>query len=213
MQNWNWNVVLQAGPVIPVIVIHELEQAVPMAQALVRGGVTVLELTLRTPVALEAIQRIANEVPEAVVGAGTVRSGRDAEKALAAGARFAVSPGATGALVRDCQSIQLPLLPGVATASEVMQAQEWGLDFLKFFPAVAAGGLAMLKSWAGPFQDVRFCPTGGLSVQTAPEFLALPNVPVCGGSWLTPDKAMSEGQWAHIEALARQASALRTPAQ
>lgn len=197
------------GPVIPVIVIRRLEHAVPMARALVQGGVRVLEVTLRTPVALAAIEAIGREVPQAIVGAGTLRTAADARAAAQAGCRFAVSPGYTPELARACRDLGLPLLPGVATASEVMAACDDGLRFLKFFPATAAGGLPMLKAWAGPFADVRFCPTGGITAELAPDFLALPNVPVCGGSWLTPDALIEQERWAEITALARHASSLR----
>lgn len=197
------------GPVIPVIVIDRLDQAVPMAEALLAGGVKVLEVTMRTPVALAAIEAIARSVPGVIVGAGTVRTAGDARAAVEAGSRFAVSPGYTPALGQACRDLGLPLLPGAATASEVMAAVDDGLRFLKFFPATAAGGIPMLKSLAGPFQDVSFCPTGGLTPETAPQFLALPNVPVCGGSWLTPSSLMSGGDWAGITALARAAAALR----
>lgn len=200
------------GPVIPVIVIDRLEDAVPMARALVEGGVRVLEVTLRTPVALEAMRRIAAEVPQAVLGAGTLRTPADVQAALAAGCTFGVSPGLTTDLARACHDLGLPLLPGVATASEVMAANDAGFRFLKFFPAVAAGGLAMLKSLAGPFPDVQFCPTGGITPQSAPEFLALAQVRVCGGSWLTPAALLQQGDWAGITALARQASGLRRSA-
>ena len=196
------------GRVIPVIVIEELSHAVPMAQALVAGGIRVLEVTLRTPVALSAMKAIAEAVPQAIVGAGTLRSAGDVQAALEAGCRFGVSPGYTAELGRACRDLGLPLLPGVATASEVMRAQEDGLNFLKFFPAVSAGGLSMLKAFGGPFPDVVFCPTGGLTPQTAPDFLALPNVAVCGGSWLTPADLMRRGDWAGITSLARAASAL-----
>ena len=197
------------GPVIPVIVIQRLEHAVPMARALVAGGVRVLEVTLRTPVALQAMKAIAAEVPQAILGAGTLRTAADAEAAMAAGCRFGVSPGYTPALGRACREAGLPLLPGVATAGEVMAACDDGLSFLKFFPATAAGGIPLLKALAGPFPDVVFCPTGGITPQSAPEFLALPNVKVCGGSWLTPSPLMEAGDWAGITALARQASSLR----
>ena len=197
------------GPVIPVIVIHELAHAVPMARALVAGGVRVLEVTLRTPVALEAMKAIAAEVPQAIVGAGTLRTAADVRAAVQAGCRFGVSPGYTKALGQVCREEGLPLLPGVATAGEVMSACEDGLGFLKFFPATAAGGVPMLKALAGPFPDVAFCPTGGITPQTAPDFLALPNVRVCGGSWLTPAALMDAGDWAGITELARAASALR----
>ncbi len=197
------------GPVIPVIVIQRLQDAVPLAQALVAGGVRVLEVTMRTPAALAAIEAIARAVPEAIVGAGTIRSAADARAARAAGSVFGVSPGYTTEVGAACRDAGLPLLPGVATASEVMAAQADGLAFLKFFPATAAGGIPMLKALAGPFPDVVFCPTGGISVETAPQFLALPNVKVCGGSWLTPQDAVEAGDWARITQLARAASALR----
>lgn len=197
------------GPVIPVIVLHRVDDAVPLARALVEGGVRVLEVTLRTPAALACMEAIAREVPQAIVGAGTVRSVDDARAALRAGCRFAVSPGYTTAIGQACRDIGLPLLPGVATASEVMQANADGYHFLKFFPATAAGGIPMLKALSGPFPDVAFCPTGGISLETAPDFLALPNVEVCGGSWLTPRDAVDAGDWGRITALAREASALR----
>ncbi len=197
------------GPVIPVIVLHRVEDAVPLAQALVDGGVRVLEVTLRTPVALDGMKAILAEVPGAIVGAGTIRSVADAKAAKAAGCVFGVSPGYTSEVGRACRDLGLPLLPGVATASEVMQAQADGYDFLKFFPATAAGGIPMLKALAGPFPDVAFCPTGGITVETAPQFLALPNVKVCGGSWLTPADAVAKGDWARITQLAKEASALR----
>jgi 2-dehydro-3-deoxyphosphogluconate aldolase/(4S)-4-hydroxy-2-oxoglutarate aldolase len=197
------------GPVIPVIVIQRLADAVPLARALVAGGVKVLEITLRTPVALECMRAIAAAVPEAIVGAGTLRSVDDARAALDAGCRFGVSPCYTRDIGAACRDIGLPLLPGVATASEVMAAYADGFSFLKFFPATAAGGIPMLKALAGPFADVMFCPTGGITPETAPQFLALPNVKVCGGSWLTPQDAVDQQDWARITALARAASALR----
>ncbi|HEY0858314.1 MAG TPA: bifunctional 4-hydroxy-2-oxoglutarate aldolase/2-dehydro-3-deoxy-phosphogluconate aldolase [Albitalea sp.] len=197
------------GPVIPVIVINRLDDAVPMAQALVDGGVRVLEVTLRTPVALRCMEAIARAVPEAIVGAGTVRSVADAQAARDAGCRFAVSPGYLHEVGIACHELGLPLLPGVATASEVMQANADGYDFLKFFPATAAGGIAMLKALAGPFPDVAFCPTGGITAETAPQFLALPNVCVCGGSWLTPSEAVEARDWARITRLARETAQLR----
>ncbi|MGL6109872.1 MAG: bifunctional 4-hydroxy-2-oxoglutarate aldolase/2-dehydro-3-deoxy-phosphogluconate aldolase [Rubrivivax sp.] len=200
---------LPHGPVIAVMVIQRVEHAVPLAQALVDGGVKVLEITMRTPVALACIRAIARAVPEAVVGAGTMRSVDDAHAALDAGCRFGVSPGYRPDIGRACADIGLPLLPGVATASEVMAANADGYHFLKFFPATVAGGIPMLKALAGPFADVLFCPTGGITPQTAPQFLALPNVKVCGGSWLTPQEAVDAGDWARITALAKAASALR----
>jgi 2-dehydro-3-deoxyphosphogluconate aldolase/(4S)-4-hydroxy-2-oxoglutarate aldolase len=199
------------GPVIPVIVLRRVEHAVPMARALVEGGVRVLEVTLRTPVALAGIEAIARAVPEAIVGAGTLRSAADARAAAAAGCRFAVSPGYTREVAGACRDAGLPLLPGVASASEVMAASADGFTFLKFFPAAAAGGAAMLKALAGPFPDIAFCPTGGLAPENAGTYLALPNVKVCGGSWLTPADALAAGDWARITSLARQAQALRPP--
>lgn len=197
------------GPVIPVIVLDRVEDAVPLARSLVAGGVKVLEVTLRTPVALQCVEAIARDVPEALVGVGTVRRPADVQASLDAGARFAVSPGYTSEIGRACRQAGLPLLPGVATSSEVMAANADGLHFLKFFPATAAGGLPLLKAWASPFHDVVFCPTGGITPETAPQFLALPNVKVCGGSWLTPADAVRDGDWARITRLAREASALR----
>jgi len=197
------------GPVIPVIVINRLDDAVPMARALVDGGVRVLEVTLRTPIALKCIEAIARAVPQAIVGAGTVRSAADVRAAVDAGCSFAVSPGYTSTIGQACRDIGLPLLPGTATGSEVMQANADGYFFLKFFPAMQAGGIPMLKALAGPFTDVMFCPTGGITVETAPQFLALPNVKVCGGSWLTPGDAVAAKDWARITQLAREASALR----
>ncbi len=198
------------GPVIPVIVVHRLSDAVPLARALVAGGVRVLEVTLRTTVALDAMKAIIQAVPEAIVGAGTVRSVADAEAAHAAGCAFAVSPGYTPAVGQACRRLGLPLLPGVATASEVMTASADGYRFLKFFPATAAGGIPLLKALAGPFPDIAFCPTGGISVDTAPQFLALPNVKVCGGSWLTPQDAVDAGDWHRVSALAQATLALRS---
>jgi len=200
--------IMQDAPVIPVIVLNDAAHAVPMARALVEGGIRMLEVTLRTPAALACIEAIAREVPQAVVGAGTVRSASDAQAAVLAGARFAVSPGYTSALGRACADLKLPLLPGVATGGEIMQAQEDGLKALKFFPAMQAGGLAMLKAWSGPFWDVSFCPTGGITPTNAAEFLALPNVACVGGSWLVPADAVAAGDWSRISALARQAAAL-----
>jgi 2-dehydro-3-deoxyphosphogluconate aldolase / (4S)-4-hydroxy-2-oxoglutarate aldolase len=197
------------GPVIPVIVLERVEDAVPLARALVAGGVRVLEVTLRTPAALACIEAIAREVPEAVLGAGTLRSADDVRAAKNAGCVFGVSPGYTSAIGDACRAAGLPLLPGVATASEVMAANADGLSFLKFFPATAAGGIPMLKALAGPFPDVAFCPTGGITPETAPQFLALPNVKVCGGSWLTPADAVKAGDWARITTLARATRALR----
>ena len=201
--------VMQDAPVIPVIVLNDVAHAVPMARALVAGGIRMLEVTLRTPQALACMEAIAKEVPDAVVGAGTVRSAADAKAAANAGAKFAVSPGYTSALGQACRDVALSLLPGVATGSEIMMAQEDGYTELKFFPAMQAGGSAMLKAWAGPFFDVRFCPKGGVTPQNATEFLSLSNVACVGGSWLVPADALAKGDWARIEQLAREASQIK----
>jgi 2-dehydro-3-deoxyphosphogluconate aldolase/(4S)-4-hydroxy-2-oxoglutarate aldolase len=200
--------VMQDAPVIPVIVLNDVAHAVPMARALVAGGIRMLEITLRTSVALDCMRAIAAEVPEAVVGAGTVRNAADAKAAAAAGARFAVSPGYTSTVGKACRDLGLSLLPGVATGSEIMLAQEDGYTELKFFPAMQAGGPNLLKAWGGPFADIKFCPTGGVSPENAPQLLALPNVVVVGGSWLTPANLMAKGEWAQITALAKEAATL-----
>jgi 2-dehydro-3-deoxyphosphogluconate aldolase / (4S)-4-hydroxy-2-oxoglutarate aldolase len=200
--------VMQDAPVIPVIVLADRAHAVPLARALVAGGIRMLEVTLRSPVALACIEAIAREVPEAVVGAGTVRSASDAQAAVLAGARFAVSPGYTRAVGKACRDLGIALLPGVATGSEIMLAQEDGYTNLKFFPALQAGGLPMLRAWQGPFADVRFCPTGGIGAANAREFLALPNVACVGGSWIAPADALAAGDWGRITQLAAEAAAL-----
>ena len=200
--------VMQDAPVIPVIVLNDVAHAVPMARALLAGGIRMLEITLRTPQALACMEAIANEVEGAVVGAGTVRSPQDAAAAVKAGARFAVSPGYAPAVGQACKDLGLPLLPGVATGSEIMMAQEGGYTELKFFPAMQAGGPGMLKAWSGPFFDVKFCPTGGVTQQNANDLLSLPNVACVGGSWLVPADALAKGDWARIEALAREATQL-----
>ncbi len=201
--------VMQDAPVIPVIVLHDLRHAVPLARALLAGGIRMLEVTLRTPQALACMEAIARDVPDAIVGAGTVRSSADAQAAAMAGARFAVSPGYTPAVGKVCRDLGLPLLPGVATGSEIMMAQEDGLTELKFFPAMQAGGMAMLKAWSGPFGDVSFCPTGGVTLQNSPELLALPNVLCVGGSWLVPADALERGDWALITRLASDTQQLK----
>ena len=201
--------VMQDASVIPVIVLNDVAHAVPMARALVAGGIRMLEVTLRTPQALACMEAIAKAVPDAVVGAGTVRTAADAKAAANAGAKFAVSPGYTSAVGQACRDQGLSLLPGVATGSEIMMAQEDGYTDLKFFPAMQAGGTAMLKAWSGPFFDVHFCPTGGVTSQNATEFLSLPNVACVGGSWLVPADALAQGDWARIEKLAREASQLK----
>jgi 2-dehydro-3-deoxyphosphogluconate aldolase / (4S)-4-hydroxy-2-oxoglutarate aldolase len=200
--------VMRIGPVIPVIVIEELSHAVPLAKALVAGGVRVLEVTLRTPVGLAAISAIAREVESAIVGVGTITRPEDFKQSLDAGARFGVSPGLTPALIEAAHASGLPLLPGVMTPSEVIAARSAGFSQLKLFPAQQAGGLGMLKALGSVFPDVTFCPTGGLTVESAPEFLALPYVACVGGSWLTPQDAIKAGDWGKITTLARTASAL-----
>lgn len=197
--------VMRDAPVIPVMVLSDVQQAVPLARALLAGGIRMLEVTLRTPQALACIEAIARDVPQAVVGAGTVRSAADVQAAALAGARFLVSPGYTPAVGAASREASLALLPGVATGSEIMQAMDDGFTELKFFPALQAGGLAMLKAWSGPFADVRFCPTGGITPQNAPEFLAQSNVACVGGSWLVPAQALADQNWAAITQLALEA--------
>ncbi len=200
--------VMQDAPVIPVIVLNDVAHAVLMAKALVAGGIRMLEVTMRTSVALACIRAIAKEVPEAIVGAGTVRSAKDAETAAEVGAKFMVSPGYTKAVGHACKEMRIALLPGVATSSEIMLAQEDGFQQLKFFPAMQAGGSALLKAWGGPFTDVQFCPTGGVSLENAPQLLSLSNVVCVGGSWLTPAALMQQGNWAEITRMAKEACAL-----
>ncbi|HET6806599.1 MAG TPA: bifunctional 4-hydroxy-2-oxoglutarate aldolase/2-dehydro-3-deoxy-phosphogluconate aldolase [Frateuria sp.] len=201
--------IMRLAPVIPVVVIEDASAAVPMARALVAGGVPAIEVTLRTAAALEAVRAIAAEVEGAVVGVGTVLAEADLRAAYEAGARFAVSPGATSRLLDAAEDMPLPLLPGAATASEAMLLLERGYRHLKFFPAVPAGGARLLAAWAGPLPQLRFCPTGGISAASAGEFLALPNVLCVGGSWLTPADKLAAGDWAGIEALACAAASLR----
>lgn len=201
--------ILRASPVIPVIAIDDPDHAIPLAQALVAGGIRVLEVTLRTAHGLPAIRAIAQSVPEAIVGVGTLMQASDFSKARDAGAVFGVSPGLTPALVDAARESGLPLLPGVMTPSEVMAAREAGFRQLKLFPAVPAGGVGMLKSLAGPLPDMVFCPTGGITQETAPQFLSCPNVACVGGTWLTPSDAMKAGKWERITMLAREASGLR----
>ena len=198
----------ELAPVIPVLVVADAAKAGGLATALVAGGLPVLEVTLRTPAALEVIREMA-KVPGGHVGAGTVLTPDDVKRAKDAGASFAVSPGATERLVRACEDAELPLLPGSATASEVMRAMEWGYSMLKFFPAEAAGGAKMLKSLGGPLPQVSFCPTGGVSPSNAGDYLSLSNVICVGGSWISPDAEVAAGDWAAIEARARQARTLK----
>ncbi len=199
---------LDLVPVMPVVVIERLEDAVPLARALVAGGLPAIELTLRTDVALDAIRAIAEEVPAIFVGAGTITTPSQAREALDAGARFLVSPGATPSLLAGMSETGLPFLPGTATVSEVLAVLETGVREMKFFPAEASGGAAYLKSIASPVPAARFCPTGGITEASAPSYLALPNVGCVGGSWLTPADALRAGDWARVESLARAAAAL-----
>ncbi|WNL46332.1 bifunctional 4-hydroxy-2-oxoglutarate aldolase/2-dehydro-3-deoxy-phosphogluconate aldolase [Dyella sp. BiH032] len=200
---------LRLAPVVPVVIIDDAKAAVPMARALVAGGIPAIEVTLRTPAALEAIRAIAAEVEGAVIGVGTVLTPQDLENARQAGARFAVSPGVSPKLLAAADDSELPLLPGVATASEAMSLLERGYRHLKFFPAVPAGGHKLLGAWASPLPQIRFCPTGGISLASAPDFLSLPNVVCVGGSWLTPADKLKAGDWAGIEELAREAALLK----
>jgi len=200
--------VMSDAPVIPVIVLNDVGHAVALARALMAGGIRMLEVTLRTTVALDCIRQIAQEVPEAVVGAGTVCSARDIEGAVGAGASFLVSPGYTSTIGKAALQADIPLLPGVATASEIMMASEDGYRALKFFPALQSGGVALLKAFQGPFAQTRFCPTGGINADNAKDFLALSNVVCVGGSWLVPDDALVKGDYDRVTALARQAAGL-----
>ena len=195
-------------PVVPVVVLDDLDHAVPVARALVAGGLPVIELTLRTPVALDAIAAIAAEVPDILVGAGTITSPELVSRAVDAGAQFLVSPGTTPGLLREMAGSGVPFLPGTATVSEAMTVLEAGFSEMKFFPAEASGGATYLKSLASPLPAARFCPTGGITAATAPSYLALPNVGCVGGSWLTPADALAAGDWDRVATLAREAAAL-----
>lgn len=199
------------APVIPVLTIDRASDGVPLARALVKGGLPVLEITLRTGAALEALRSIAAEVEGAIVGAGTVLDAEQLARAKEAGARFAVSPGCTPALAQAAKAASMPFLPGVQTVSEAMALGEQGFRLLKFFPADSAGGMGWLKAVAAPLAGVRFCPTGGIGVETAPAYLALGNVACVGGSWVAPKDAVASGDWARIERLAAAASALKRP--
>ena len=201
---------LTMAPVVAVVVVESAQDAVPLARALVSGGIKAIEITLRTPAALDAIRAVAGEVEGAIAGAGTLLSPRDLQAAEKAGARFGVSPGATPALLDAAEDSALPYLPGAATASEAMQLFERGYTFQKFFPATAAGGPELLRSLAGPLPAIRFCPTGGISLVSAGDWLSLPNVICVGGSWLSAPDLVRAGNWAQIEKLAHEAAGLRT---
>jgi 2-dehydro-3-deoxyphosphogluconate aldolase/(4S)-4-hydroxy-2-oxoglutarate aldolase len=200
--------ILQAAPVVPVLTVEDRKAAVPLARALVAGGLKAIEITLRTPAALEAIRAVAAEVEGASVGAGTVLTREQLQEAARASARFAVSPGATSALVQAAEEVGIPFLPGACTATEAMTLFEYGYGIQKFFPAEPAGGIAYLKALASPLPEIRFCPTGGVGAAKAGAYLALANVIAVGGSWLAPAEAVAAGDWARIEALAREAAAL-----
>ncbi len=204
--------ILDLAPVVPVVVVQDAADAVPLARALVAGGLPAIEVTLRTPVALDAIRAIAGEVPDAVVGAGTVITPEQVNESIAAGARFLVSPGWTDVLLEAMRASGVPFLPGVSTTSEVVALLERGVTEMKFFPAQAAGGTAYLKSLAGPLPQARFCPTGGIGLASAPEYLALPNVGCVGGTWMLPEDAVAARDWVRIESLAREAAALSADA-
>ena len=199
---------LSLVPVVPVVVLDDLDHAVPVARALVAGGLPVIELTLRTSVALDAIAAIAADVPEILVGAGTITSPELVSRAVEAGAQFLVSPGTTPQLLREMAGSGVPFLPGTATVSEAMAVLEAGFTEMKFFPAEASGGAAYLRSLASPLPAARFCPTGGITAASAPSYLSLPNVGCVGGSWLTPADALRDGDWDRVAALAREAAAL-----
>ena len=201
--------ILASGPVVPVYTPGSAHEAVDVARALVRGGIRAIEITLRNPIALDAVRAVAAEVPEALVGAGTVLTPAQLDAALEAGAMYLVSPGSTPALLDAARTNAAPLLPGTATASEIMRALDAGFTTLKFFPAEAVGGAAAVGSYAAPLAQAKFCPTGGITLQTAPTYLALPNVLCIGGSWLTPKAALAAQDWDLIEALAREATGLR----
>jgi len=201
---------MRSAPVVPVLVVHDLAAAIPLARALVAGGLRVLEITLRTPAALDAVRAVAEAVPEAWVGTGTVRTPAQLDASARAGAVFAVAPGGSPRLLDAAANHTLPLLPGAVTASEVMALEERGYTRQKFFPAVAAGGPGVLKAFSSPLAGVMFCPTGGIRAHTAHEWLALPNVACVGGSWVAPKDAVAAGDWARIERLAGEAMMLRT---
>ncbi len=197
--------VFAAGPVVPVIVINQLEHAVPLAKALLAGGIRVLEVTLRTPVAMDAIRQIAQQVPEAIIGAGTVTNAQQLAEVTEAGAQFAISPGLTGSLLEAANKGTIPLIPGISSISELMTGLDYGYDHFKFFPAEAAGGLAAIKSISGPFPQVTFCPTGGISPANYREYLSHKSIRCVGGSWVAPESLMNNGDWQGITELARKA--------
>jgi 2-dehydro-3-deoxyphosphogluconate aldolase/(4S)-4-hydroxy-2-oxoglutarate aldolase len=207
----NWKMtseeIFSQGPVVPVLVIKDVEHAVPLAKALIAGGIRVLEVTLRTDAALEVIAKIAKEVPEAIIGAGTVTNREQLQQVIDAGAKFAISPGLTTDLLKAGNEGSIALIPGISSISELMTAVDHGYTHLKFFPAEASGGVKALKAIGGPFPDIKFCPTGGISPSNYNDYLALPSVRCAGGSWLAPEDAMINGDWDKITELAKQAVA------
>lgn len=205
----NIRALLALAPVVPVLTIEKLEHAVPLGRALVAGGLPVLEVTLRTPVCLPAIEAMRKALPQAVIGIGTLTRIEDLQAATRAGAQFGVSPGLSAALAEAAHAAPFPLLPGIMTPTELMEGLGWGYDTFKLFPAQQAGGVNMLKAFAGPFPDVVFCPTGGITRATAPDYLALSNVACVGGSWVAPADRIRAGDWQAIEELARDAASLR----
>ncbi|WP_414827674.1 bifunctional 4-hydroxy-2-oxoglutarate aldolase/2-dehydro-3-deoxy-phosphogluconate aldolase [Alteromonas sp. H39] len=205
----NWKIspaeIFAAGPVVPVLVINDVEKAVPLAKALMAGGIKVLEVTLRTPVAIDVISKIAKEVPDALIGAGTVTNAQQLKAVTEAGAKFAISPGMTADLLKAGMDGDIPLIPGISSTSDLMKGKDAGYTHMKFFPAEASGGVKAIKSISGPFPDVTFCPTGGIGPANYKEYLALPNVKCVGGSWVAPDDAINEGDWDRITQLAKDA--------
>lgn len=199
--------IFAAGPVVPVLVINDVEKAVPLAKALMEGGIKVLEVTLRTPAAIDVIKRIAQEVPDSLIGAGTVTNAQQLKAVVEAGAKFAISPGMTADLLKAGMDSEIPLIPGISSTSDLMKGKDAGYTHMKFFPAEASGGVKAIKSISGPFPDVTFCPTGGIVPNNYNDYLALNNVKCVGGSWLAPDDAIESGDWARITQLAKEAVA------
>ena len=199
--------IFAAGPVVPVLVINDVEKAVPLAKALMEGGIKVLEVTLRTPAAIDVIKRIADEVPDSLIGAGTVTNAQQLKAVVEAGAKFAISPGMTADLLKAGMDADIPLIPGISSTSDLMKGKDAGYTHMKFFPAEASGGVKAIKSISGPFPDVTFCPTGGIGPNNYNDYLALNNVKCVGGSWLAPDDAIESGDWARITQLAKEAVA------
>lgn len=205
----NWQItpkdIFASGPIVPVLVIEKVEDALPIAEALLKANVKVLEVTLRTPQALDVIAAIAKELPEAIVGSGTVTNRQQLQQSYDAGAKFAISPGLTTDLLQAGNESNIALIPGISSISELMNCADYGYDHLKFFPAEASGGVNAIKSIGGPFPDVQFCPTGGINIKNVRDYLALPNVSCCGGSWLVPNNIVADRNWSGITDLANQA--------